>query len=107
MPGAEWCYSHSPSHAEKRRQNASRGGKSGGRGRGAGGELVEIRSILRELTEGVISGEIDTGPAAVAGQLLNARIRAVEVSRRSLDMGELLERLEAVEQAADRLRGAS
>nr|MDP9479203.1 hypothetical protein [Actinomycetota bacterium] len=66
----------------------------------------EIRSILRELTEGVISGEIDTGPAAVAGQLLNARIRAVEVARRSADMTDLLERLETVEDHASRLRGA-
>ncbi len=106
MQGYAYCYSHRDDLADERRRHARKGGMSGGRGR-PNSELVEIRSILRELTEGVISGEIDTGPAAVAGQLLNARIRAVEVSRRSLDMGELLERLEAVEQAADRLRGAS
>lgn len=107
MTGGPWCYNHDPAHAEQRRRNAVQGGRKGGRGRGAGGELQEIRAILRELTEGVISGETAPGPAAVAGQLLNTRLRALEVGRRSFDMGDLLTRLEAVEAAASRLRGAS
>ena len=41
MSGAEWCYSHHPDRAEQRSRNASRGGKSGGRGR-SNNELGEV-----------------------------------------------------------------
>ncbi len=103
-PGAEWCFSHDPSYAEQRRRNASRGGRSGGRGRG--GELQEIKSEIKRVTAAVLSGELDTGPAAVGLQGFNTLIRACEVQRRTFDVGDLLERLDRLEERADRLRGA-
>ncbi len=107
-PGAEWCYSHDPDRAEERRRNASRGGKSGGGGRGSG-ELAEIKALLSELTNRVIGGEgveaLETGRAAVANQLVNTRLRAVELERRIRESDELEARIEELEQAAGRSRG--
>ena len=101
LPGAGWCYSHDPGRAEERRRNASRGGKSGGGGRGSG-ELAGIKALLSELTNRVLGGEgveaLETGRAAVANQLVNTRLRAVELERRIRETDELEERIEQLEQ---------
>jgi hypothetical protein len=108
IPGADWCYSHDPDRAEERRRNASRGGKSGGGGRSSG-ELAEIKALLSELTNRVLGGEgveaLETGRAAVANQLVNTRLRAVELERRIRESDELEARIEELEQAAGRSRG--
>ncbi len=108
IPGADWCYSHDPDRAEERRRNASRGGKSGGGGRSSG-ELAEIKALLSELTSRVLGGEgveaLETGRAAVANQLVNTRLRAVELERRIRESDELEARIEELEQAAGRSRG--
>ncbi len=95
------CYAHSPEHAKERRRNASRGGKSGGGGRSSG-ELAEIKALLSELTNRVLGGEgveeLETGRAAVANQLVNTRLRAVELGRRIRETDELEERIEQLEQ---------
>ncbi len=102
IPGADWCYSHDPDRAEERRRNASRGGKSGGGGRSSG-ELAEIKALLSELTNRVLGGEgveaLETGRAAVANQLVNTRLRAVELERRIRESDELEARIEELEQA--------
>ncbi len=103
IPGADWCYSHDPDRAEERRRNASRGGKSGGGGRSSG-ELAEIKALLSELTNRVLGGEgveaLETGRAAVANQLVNTRLRAVELERKIRESDELEARIEELEQAA-------
>ncbi len=103
IPGSDWCYSHDPDRAEERRRNASRGGKSGGGGRSSG-ELAEIKALLSELTNRVLGGEgveaLETGRAAVANQLVNTRLRAVELERRIRESDELEARIEELEQAA-------
>jgi len=103
IPGADWCYSHDPDRAEERRRNASRGGKSGGGGRSSG-ELAEIKALLSELTNRVLGGEgveaLETGRAAVANQLVNTRLRAVELERKIKESDELEARIEELEQAA-------
>lgn len=104
MPGAEWCYSHDPARAEERRRNASRGGRSGGRGRG-GGEIAEIKGQLRELTAEVLSGVGPTARYAVANQLINTRLRGVELERRVRETEELEARIEALEEASGREKG--
>lgn len=100
MPGAEWCYSHHPGHAEERRRRARKGGKSGGRGR-SNGELREIKALCEDLTGRVLSGELAPGLAAVANQLINTRLRAVEQERKVKETEELEERIEALERATD------
>jgi len=62
---------HHPAHAEERRKHGSKGGKRGGRGRPVS-ELARLGARLEELADKVLSGEVDRGDAAIAGQLLGA-----------------------------------
>jgi hypothetical protein len=98
IDSSEWCYQHSPAHTQERRRNASKGGKRGGRGRPSpAGELEEVKGLLRELTEDVLSGKRDKSVATVANLLLNTRLRAVELERKWKEIQELEGRLEALE----------
>ncbi len=81
MEGYEHCYSHSPAYAEQRRRNASRGGKSGGRGRPQT-EIDGLKREIRAVLRGVLAGEIPQGPGAVALQGYNTILRACEQERR-------------------------
>ena len=92
-PGIDHCYQHDPDKAEERKRNASRGGRR----RGAG-EMAPLKKQLKDLAAGVLEGEIDKGKAAVANQILNTLIRAVEQERKILETGELAERMEQMEE---------
>ena len=100
-----YCYAHDPARARERKRNASKAG----RGRGSS-ELVGIKSLLAELTDRVpgVQGteESATGAAAVANQLINTRLRAVEVERKVKETEELEARIEQLEKAAQGRRGA-
>jgi hypothetical protein len=104
MPDAEWCYSHHPDYAEERRRRASRGGKTGGRGRPAT-ELKDVKALLEDLTERVLAGDLETGRAAVANQLVNTRLRALEQERKNKETQELEARIEALERTQERGAG--
>src|SRR5215213_5723624 len=86
------CWAHDPKNAEKRRRGASRGGRAK-----ANRELPQLKALLEDLTERVLSGELQTGRAAVANQLINTRLRAIEQERKMRELEELAERLEALE----------
>jgi hypothetical protein len=66
--------------------------------------LAEIKALLSELTNRVLGGEgveeLETGRAAVANQLVNTRLRLVEVARKAREAEEFAERIERLEQAA-------
>ncbi len=96
IDGSQWCYVHHPDHTDERRRYGSKGGKRGGRGRPQA-ELGDIKSLLESLTEQVLTGEIPTGPAAVANQLINTRLRAIEQERKNKETDGLEARLEALE----------
>jgi hypothetical protein len=93
-----WCFNHHPDYEEARRRRASRGGKRGGRGRG-NNELSAIKVLCEDLTEQVLAGEVLPGVAAVANQLINTRLRAIEQERKVKEQEEILPRLEALERA--------
>jgi hypothetical protein len=88
-----YCWAHDPANAEKRRRIAS----SGGRGRG-NGELADLKKQVKDLASDVLEGKADRGRAAVANQLYNTLIRAIEQERKLRELGELAERLEALEE---------
>ena len=96
-----YCWAHDPANAEERRRIASRGG----RGRG-GGELGELKKRVKDLAAGVLDGTVDRGRAAVAKQLYNTLIRAIEQERKLRELGELEERLEALEGVLKGRKGA-
>ena len=96
---SEWCWNHDPDHADERRRHGSKGGKRGGRGRPQA-EVSEIKAQLQDLVEAVLAGEQETGRAAVANQLLNTRLRAVELERKVKETEELGARVEELERRA-------
>ena len=95
------CWAHAPANAEKRRRGASRGG----RGK-ANREVVGIKAQLQDLTREVLAGDLETGRAAVANQLINTRLRAIELERKVRETEELEGRLEALEQSAEAKGGS-
>ena len=100
----EWCWSHHPDHEEQRRRRASKGGRRGGRGRPSV-ELARLQDRFEELAEKVLSGEIERGVGAVAGQLLNSARACVRDGLAARDQAELVARLEALEDALERNNG--
>jgi hypothetical protein len=92
-PGQSHCYAHDPTRAEERKRNASRGGRSRGNG-----ELPDLKKQVKDLAAGVLEGKVDRGRAAVANQLYNTLIRAIEQERKLRELEELASRLEALEE---------
>ncbi len=86
------CWAHDPKNAERRRRGASRGGKAK-----ASREIPAIKAQLEALTREVLAGELPTGPAAVANQLINTRLRAIEIERKIREAEDLDARMEAIE----------
>ncbi len=96
-----YCWAHDPANAERRRRIASRGG----RGRG-GGELPDLKRQLKDLAADVLKGDVETGRGAVANQILNTVIRAIEQERKQRELEEMAARLEALEEVLKGRKGA-
>ena len=99
-PGRTHCYSHDPRRAEERRRNASRGGKSKG-----SSEIADLKTQLKKLATGVLSGDVGRSEAAVVNQILNTRARLIEIERKIREAEELEARLEALEDVLKRRAG--
>ena len=93
---SEHCVNHHPDYEDARRRRNSKGGKRGGRGRPQV-ELSDIKLQLHDLVEDVLTGKQETGRAAVANQLINTRLRAIELERKIRESDELEARIEALE----------
>ena len=91
------CYSHDPSRVGERKRNAARGGRAK-----ASGELGRVKAGLQTLAAMVEEGQMDRADAAVISQIWGCYIRAVSVELKVREATELIERLERLEQAAER-----
>ena len=100
-PPQRYCWWHDPDNAEERRRAASKAGKSR-----PSRELPAIKAQLRDLTERVLAGDLETGRAAVANQLINTRLRAIEQERKNRETEDLEARIEAMERTQERAKGA-
>ena len=73
-------------------------------------ELGEIKELLKDLTERVLGQDgtepLETGRAAVANQLIITRLRATEQERKIKETEDLQARIEALELAQARQKGA-
>jgi hypothetical protein len=101
----DYCYSHDPDRAEERRRNASKAGRAR-----HDPEIREIKRLLKDLYAGVLEGRVERAAAAVANQVANTRLRAIEVERRIREQDELEERLDELEgvlEATERRRYVS
>jgi len=94
-----YCWAHDPATYEQRKRRASRGGRAK-----ANRELPAIKTLLEDLTERVLSGELETGRAAVANQLINTRLRALEAQRKQTELEDVLTRIEALEREREHRR---
>jgi hypothetical protein len=90
----EFCHLHDPARAAERRRAASRAAKSK-----PSREIAEIKGLLKDLTDRVLRLELGSGVGAVANQLINTRLRALELGRRLKETEELEARLEDLEAA--------
>ncbi len=95
------CPAHDPARRDARRRASSKAGRTR-----PNNELRAVKDKLLGLADDVLAGEVDRADGSSAAQILNTYLRALEIERRTTDMTELLTRLEAVEDAADRIRGA-
>ena len=96
-----FCWAHDPANRDKRRRMASKAARSK-----PNRELSSIKAFLEDLTDRVLSGELPTGQAAVANQLINTRLRAIEQERKMRELEELAVRLEALEEVLKGRKGA-
>jgi hypothetical protein len=91
-PPQEYCWWHDPANAEERRRAASKAGRSR-----PNRELAGVKAQLMDLTRDVLAGDLETGRAAVANQLINTRLRAIEQERKNRETEDLEARIEALE----------
>lgn len=100
-PGQTHCYQHDPRRAEDRRRNASKGGKS----KGNPTKLTKLDRQLEDLAANALEGKVERGVAAVVNQIINTRVRLLEVERKIKEVEELEARLEAFEDVLKRRAG--
>jgi LPS O-antigen subunit length determinant protein (WzzB/FepE family) len=63
-------------------------------------ELIGLKAQLQDLTQDVLAGNLETARAAVANQLLNTQLRAIELERKIKETDELERRIDELEEAA-------
>jgi hypothetical protein len=73
--------------------------------RGAPAKCKPWGQELAYLTTKVLAGEIETPKVAVANQLINTRLRAVELERKVRETDELEARLRELEESITRQTG--
>ena len=62
---------------------------------------------MQRLADKTLAGEVDRATAAVCGQLLNVKLRALEVGRKLRESEELEARLEELEKALEQRKDSS
>jgi hypothetical protein len=93
-PPQTHCWWHNPSNAERRKRAASKAGRS----RSSGSkEIAALKTEIRNLIGDVLTGDAPQGRAAIAGQLYNCLLRALEQERRIKETEELEARIEGLE----------
>jgi hypothetical protein len=101
-PGIEWCYNHDPARADERKRHAARAGRSR-----PNREIANIKTVLDDLYTMVSTEDISPKVGVVLNQILNTRIRALDVERRLRELGEVEDRLQQVEKIIRDRQGAS
>jgi hypothetical protein len=91
------CWAHDPANREKRRRMASRAARSK-----PSKEIGGVKAQLEDLARGVLGGEVETARAAVANQIINTRLRAIDLERKVRETEDFEERLAALEREESR-----
>ena len=91
----EFCYAHDPSSAEDRKKAASKAARSPAKSRSTT-EIREIKGRLKDLYAAVLEGRAERAAAAVANQIANTQLRAIELERKIKQTDELEGQLDEV-----------
>jgi glutathione S-transferase len=89
---SDYCPAHDPARKSARRRAASKAARSK-----PDAEIKGVKDQLQDLADRVLSGDLGRADAAVVSQVLNVKLRALELERKWRELGELEERLEALE----------
>jgi hypothetical protein len=92
----QYCYAHDPAFAENRKRAASRAARSPAKGRSTS-EIRQIKGKLEALYGAVLEGSVTRQAAAVANQIANTQLRAIELERRVREQDQLEERVDELE----------
>lgn len=97
-PPQTHCWWHDPDNAEKRSRAASKAARSK-----PNREIAAVKTLVEDLTNRVIGTEgaepLSASAGAVAAQLINVRLRTIELERRLKETEDLEARIEALERA--------
>jgi hypothetical protein len=99
--GSDYCPAHDPARAEDRRKAGSKAAKSR-----HDPEIRRIKGLLQDLYAKVLQGEVGRQAAAVANQIANTQLRAIEIERRVRDQDELEDRLDELEDLLEEAEGS-
>jgi hypothetical protein len=99
--GSDYCPAHDPARAEDRRKAASKAAKSR-----HDPEIRRIKGLLQDLYAKVLQGEVGRQAAAVANQIANTQLRAIEIERRLREQDALEERLDELEELLEEAEGS-
>jgi len=99
------CFAHDPNRAAERARNASTAARSSAKGR-SNSEIREIKRRLVDLYAAVLEGRAERAAAAVANQIANTQLRAIELERRVRDQDELEGRLDELEDLLEEAEGS-
>jgi hypothetical protein len=91
--GSDYCPAHDPARAEDRRKAASKAARAR-----HDPEIRQIKELLKDLYAAVLEGRAQRAAAAVANQIANTQLRAIELERRVREQEELEERLDELEE---------
>ena len=100
MKDSDYCSSHDPDLAEKRKRSASKAARS----KKPHNEVADIKLEVHDLIRLVRDGEMDRADAIACGQLYNVILRGVELQRRLRELEEFEQRLETIESRMGNLR---
>jgi len=100
--GSDFCPAHDPARKEARHRNASKAARSK-----PGREIKDLKVQLESLANDVLNESVEPKVGVVVNQILNSRLRAVELERKIREQDELERRLEVMAEVLERQKGGS
>jgi hypothetical protein len=94
--GSDYCPAHDPARADDRRKAASTAARAR-----HDTEIRRMKGLLQDLYTKVLQGEVGRQAAAVANQIANTTLRAIELERRLKEEESLEGRLDELEDLLD------
>jgi hypothetical protein len=92
----DYCYQHDPANAARRRQAASRAGRTK-----PNKEVATLKAELGQLKDDVLAGNVDRNDAAVVVQIYRVLKDLVELERKVKTTEELTEQIRELKRRVD------